>query len=72
VGPIEYNIPKVVKFTSQSMPSQNRVGNNLFQREEENVTQTTPGRNVCHNSSCLQVNACGKHKMIQKNYNCSS
>jgi len=30
-GPIECNIPKVVKFTSQSMPSQNRVANNLFQ-----------------------------------------
>ena len=56
---MESNIPKVVKFTSQSMPSQNRVGNNLFQQEEEKATHTTPGRNVCHNNSCLQVNACG-------------
>jgi len=54
---IESNIPKVVKFTSQSTPSQNRVGNHLLQQEEENVTRTLCVRNVCHNSSHLQVKA---------------
>ena len=41
------------------MPSQNRVANNLFQGEEENVMHRTPARDVHHNWSYLQVNACG-------------
>ncbi len=38
-GPIESGVPKVVKFTSQSMPSQNRVVNIVFQQVQVNATQ---------------------------------
>jgi len=64
-GPIESNIPKGVKFASQSIPSQNRVGKQCVSVRRSECDKEILGRNVCHNNLNLEVNACGGNSIRQ-------